>query len=301
MRSRLPNAANCGPPTDLFDDADRMRTTSSTRVGGYLPTGPLTCAFDGSGGGTRTHNLRINSPPLCRLSYPGRWSVGQSTSGPVPARARGGRLVSSPPSTRRGPSHEDPLVAARGRRHRHRLHDRREACARTTPRSCEGRSVGRPPPRRRSRWSPVARSASPTRRAYAASMRSAEPAVRSAPGWASKRRSTRSPGTDQVSRRATGCRRSRPSPDRPCSPTRTASDPRRSRCPSVIQSLMKKHLPDSLYTAATNWWPVVARSGTHMLAFSGPELFVDLVEESHATALRPRDRRGRHPRTWRGR
>ena len=24
-----------------------------------------------SGGGTRTHNLRINSPPLCRLSYPG--------------------------------------------------------------------------------------------------------------------------------------------------------------------------------------------------------------------------------------
>src|SRR4029453_8975216 len=25
-----------------------------------------------SGGGTRTHNLRINSPPLCRLSYPGR-------------------------------------------------------------------------------------------------------------------------------------------------------------------------------------------------------------------------------------
>ena len=30
-----------------------------------------------SGGGTRTHNLRINSPPLCRLSYPGpeRWAV----------------------------------------------------------------------------------------------------------------------------------------------------------------------------------------------------------------------------------
>ena len=24
-----------------------------------------------SGGGTRTHNLRINSPPLCQLSYPG--------------------------------------------------------------------------------------------------------------------------------------------------------------------------------------------------------------------------------------
>jgi hypothetical protein len=30
-----------------------------------------TCAVGCSGGGTRTHNLRINSPPLCRLSYPG--------------------------------------------------------------------------------------------------------------------------------------------------------------------------------------------------------------------------------------
>ena len=27
--------------------------------------------FCSSGGGTRTHNLRINSPPLCQLSYPG--------------------------------------------------------------------------------------------------------------------------------------------------------------------------------------------------------------------------------------
>jgi hypothetical protein len=34
-----------------------------------------------SGGGTRTHNLRINSPPLCQLSYPGR-SVGQHSSDP---------------------------------------------------------------------------------------------------------------------------------------------------------------------------------------------------------------------------
>ena len=31
-----------------------------------------TCRSGGSGGGTRTHNLRINSPPLCRLSYPGK-------------------------------------------------------------------------------------------------------------------------------------------------------------------------------------------------------------------------------------
>ena len=28
--------------------------------------------FFGSGGETRTHNLRINSPMLCQLSYPGR-------------------------------------------------------------------------------------------------------------------------------------------------------------------------------------------------------------------------------------
>jgi Phage integrase family len=32
----------------------------------------LTCTVRSSGGGTRTHNLRINSPPLCQLSYPGR-------------------------------------------------------------------------------------------------------------------------------------------------------------------------------------------------------------------------------------
>jgi integrase len=30
------------------------------------------CGDRSSGGGTRTHNLRINSPPLCQLSYPGR-------------------------------------------------------------------------------------------------------------------------------------------------------------------------------------------------------------------------------------
>jgi hypothetical protein len=35
-----------------------------------------------SGGGTRTHNLRINSPPLCQLSYPGS-ERRQSTNGPL--------------------------------------------------------------------------------------------------------------------------------------------------------------------------------------------------------------------------
>jgi hypothetical protein len=37
--------------------------------------------FRSSGGGTRTHNLRINSPPLCQLSYPGT-ERRQSTNGP---------------------------------------------------------------------------------------------------------------------------------------------------------------------------------------------------------------------------
>src|SRR5688572_8182304 len=44
----------------------------------FAPFGPEATAFArpssqvdrGSGGGTRTHNLRINSPPLCQLSYP---------------------------------------------------------------------------------------------------------------------------------------------------------------------------------------------------------------------------------------
>ncbi len=35
-----------------------------------------------SGGGTRTHNLSINSRELCRLSYPGLVSRGRSASGP---------------------------------------------------------------------------------------------------------------------------------------------------------------------------------------------------------------------------
>ena len=39
-------------------------------------------AFESSGGGGRTHNLRINSPPLCRLSYPGMGVGEGSGSGP---------------------------------------------------------------------------------------------------------------------------------------------------------------------------------------------------------------------------
>jgi hypothetical protein len=42
-----------------------------------------------SGGGTRTHNLRINSPPLCRLSYPG------TGGGSLPSVPRWTRLAST--------------------------------------------------------------------------------------------------------------------------------------------------------------------------------------------------------------
>ena len=45
----------------------------------------LTWRFLSSGGGTRTHNKRINSPLLCQLSYPGRCSEWS------------GRMVSRPP------------------------------------------------------------------------------------------------------------------------------------------------------------------------------------------------------------
>ena len=55
----------------IHDKADRARS-------------PLSCC---SGGGTRTHNLRINSPPLCQLSYPGS-ERGQSSSGLPRDRAR---------------------------------------------------------------------------------------------------------------------------------------------------------------------------------------------------------------------
>ena len=45
----------------------------------------MTWGNDSSGGETRTLNLRINSPPLCQLSYPGK-SGGESNSGPSAGR-----------------------------------------------------------------------------------------------------------------------------------------------------------------------------------------------------------------------
>jgi hypothetical protein len=50
---------------------------------------PPPSTLGGSGGGTRTHNLRINSPPLCRLSYPG------TGGGSLPSVPRWTRLAST--------------------------------------------------------------------------------------------------------------------------------------------------------------------------------------------------------------
>jgi hypothetical protein len=49
-----------GPPRDTF----HRSVSPSAR-------NRLLLQLCSSGGGTRTHNLRINSPPLCQLSYPG--------------------------------------------------------------------------------------------------------------------------------------------------------------------------------------------------------------------------------------
>ena len=64
--SRRPRRASGDPGTGYRRDAARALAVAS------VPIGLLTCGDSGSGGGTRTHNLRINSPPLCQLSYPGR-------------------------------------------------------------------------------------------------------------------------------------------------------------------------------------------------------------------------------------
>src|SRR5436190_11132388 len=61
------------------------------RVGDPEDHDAVTCELMCSGGGTRTHNLRINSPPLCQLSYPGRCR--ESTNGGFPALARAGSLT----------------------------------------------------------------------------------------------------------------------------------------------------------------------------------------------------------------
>ena len=57
---------------DSFSGGYGGGTTPPRSAGRARSIGPLTWCFAGSGGGTRTHNLRINSPPLCQLSYPGR-------------------------------------------------------------------------------------------------------------------------------------------------------------------------------------------------------------------------------------
>src|SRR5919106_5959411 len=50
--------------------ADRRSKRSPAITGSAPPR--KKCHWNcSSGGGTRTHNLRINSPPLCQLSYPG--------------------------------------------------------------------------------------------------------------------------------------------------------------------------------------------------------------------------------------
>jgi hypothetical protein len=75
----------------------RMRTVPKpprdhrgTHLVGALVRPPETAfylRFCSSGGGTRTHNLRINSPPLCQLSYPGS-EYRESSSGLPRDRAR---------------------------------------------------------------------------------------------------------------------------------------------------------------------------------------------------------------------
>jgi hypothetical protein len=51
------------------DDTTLPVNHRASRDGGALAVGEHDICS--SGGGTRTHNLRINSPPLCQLSYPG--------------------------------------------------------------------------------------------------------------------------------------------------------------------------------------------------------------------------------------
>src|SRR4051812_15760237 len=58
----------------------RNRVTHQPKPMCHASGGPKHPA--GSGGGTRTHNLRINSPPLCQLSYPGP-KLAESTNGPL--------------------------------------------------------------------------------------------------------------------------------------------------------------------------------------------------------------------------
>ena len=168
--------------------------------------------FGSSGGGTRTHNLRINSPPLCRLSYPGRWSVGQSTSGPFARSADGGRLSTPHPRhaiDRKDPRHEAPLAVARRRRHRHRLHARHQDATRTTPTSCAVPSASRTLRRARAAAG-VRRSAAHRRSGGRAEPRCDPPSARSdpLPAVASTTSTATTPaGTERLGSRLTASRR----------------------------------------------------------------------------------------------
>ena len=66
-RSKLTQASARQPRNTRRLDTLLEPFASTRRQPGVAESG-LRC----SGGGTRTHNLRINSPPLCQLSYPGR-------------------------------------------------------------------------------------------------------------------------------------------------------------------------------------------------------------------------------------
>ena len=56
-------------PVDAMVRASMNRPWKGEQKGSGKMSKDLEC--EGSGGGTRTHNLRINSPLLCQLSYPG--------------------------------------------------------------------------------------------------------------------------------------------------------------------------------------------------------------------------------------
>ena len=106
---------------------ERQRCGGQRGSDGAHPTGQ-----GGSGGGTRTHNLRINSPPLCRLSYPGTERSGayqgalvqpdtggsRSRAGPCGSNTSESRIDQTSSWRRWAPS--NPLRRMRGTRVRRR-------------------------------------------------------------------------------------------------------------------------------------------------------------------------------------
>jgi hypothetical protein len=102
MARRADRPGDRGDPSGVGADARRRRRRArrsgrSLRMDDVAPTHAVTvervlASQTCSGGGTRTHNLRINSPPLCQLSYPGT-EPSQSTNGPPPPCGRVCRTV----------------------------------------------------------------------------------------------------------------------------------------------------------------------------------------------------------------